>query len=640
MKNFAWKIVIERTTLLSILFLLICACGGNDKPVPGSPCEADVECPTGYFCHNQQCTSPTNINCTTTGCPPGYLCLSNGSCLAGAECESNSDCCAASTPEQPVNCEKQCVNSKCVGSECNDTDPSKKCFVGCHEGLQSCESGVLQPCNAPPVLADEVCGDNIDNECDGATDDGCPVCTPGQVQACSTACGDGSQTCGNDSQWLQCDAPTDCFCEPVGSSKTEACGNCGFQEFQCSADGVWVAADVCSGEGECVAGSQESLDCGNCGQQSRVCSQECTWTDWSACLGGACVAGEVEERACGNCGSESRTCDDACQWSPWSQCSEGAGCFEGEVQAQSCGMCGEKTSVCNDQCQWGPFGVCQNEGSCTPGEVDTQPCEKCGHITRVCGDNCQWGAFSVCEGWGECEIGEQETDNSCGPDSEAGICAFGTRIRNCSATCQWNPWSTCAGAIFPAVEICGDGTDQDCDGVDPTNPDPFEINNTCATAAYLGEDPAPSQAECIKTNESDWLGYCSYDGTEENKTWKSCFDDDDCAAVRGSFDNPGDSVDYYYFKGNDSAAPNENIVVKLKNQPIGVDADIFLYKSLADCQNGIAIAQSITIGSGDEEFTWGEGFLVNDEGNYYIRVQNYEGTDCWDDYELTVDGLR
>jgi hypothetical protein len=165
---------------------------------------------------------------------------------------------------------------------------------------------------------------------------------------------------------------------------------------------------------------------------------------------------------------------------------------------------------------------------------------------------------------------------------------------------------------------------------------------------YLGEDPSPSAAECMKESSTDWMGFCSYDGTEASQTWKSCFDNADCASVRGSFDNPNDEIDYYYFKGNDSTFdPTEEIIVKLKNQPIGVDADIYLYRSYdccvgnANCEDSPSyIAYSVTIGSGDEEMSWGEGFLTNDGGNYYIRVQNYEGTDCWDDYELTVDGLR
>src|SRR6185436_10136257 len=62
----------------------------------------------------------------------------------------------------------------------------------------------------------EVCGDGLDNNCDGEVDERCP-CTPGQVQACFKgppgrrgvgACQDGMQRCqgaGEFGTWGACE---------------------------------------------------------------------------------------------------------------------------------------------------------------------------------------------------------------------------------------------------------------------------------------------------------------------------------------------------------------------------------------------------------------------------------------------------
>ncbi|MBS1153986.1 MAG: hemolysin-type calcium binding protein, partial [Myxococcaceae bacterium] len=51
----------------------------------------------------------------------------------------------------------------------------------------------------------EVCGNGIDDDCDGqadATDSNCWVCTPGQTQSCSTSCsGGGTRRCTPAGQW-------------------------------------------------------------------------------------------------------------------------------------------------------------------------------------------------------------------------------------------------------------------------------------------------------------------------------------------------------------------------------------------------------------------------------------------------------
>ena len=54
-----------------------------------------------------------------------------------------------------------------------------------------------------------------------------------------------------------------------------------------------------------------------------------------------------------------------------------------------------------------------------------------------------------------------ETQN-CG--SNVGECEYGTEARTCVMG-EWGTWSSCTGGIVPAQEICGNGKDENCDGV-------------------------------------------------------------------------------------------------------------------------------------------------------------------------------
>ena len=573
-------------------------CGG--PPVdPRVPCNDNADCAGTLLCLVDNFCGDPAVNCSEDeDCPAGLICLENGRCRANAECEVDADCCADAEV-----CASTCTEFRCVGVECSSGE-TEDCFVGCHRGARSCDNGNWSLCDALPVVPDEVCGDDVDNDCDGGVDEGCGACTVPTTQACETPCGPGTQECLTDGTFGACDTVDGCVCSPgTDTARTLPCGFCGFKDSSCGADGFWADDDVCQGQGECAVDDVETTACG-CGAQSRTCDASCTWGPLGACVVpvDACTPGSIETAACGTCGSESRTCGADCSFGAPTACVEGEGCSVGEQQVQSCGRCGEKVAVCDAFCAFGPFGACEDEGVCSPGEVETQACGDCGTRSRTCTDECVFGAFGACGDEGECTPDAQIVE-TCGPSTEAGICEQGTRTFVCDDNCRF-PAAFCDGAVFASGELCGNGVDEDCNGFDLTRPDQFEFNDTCGTAFSLGTDP-------------------------------------DGRVVQPTFDSVEFDVDdYFFFNGVDNFSSGEEVVATLTNMPAGMDLDLFLYKGLSNCQSGTTISASQGTGN-TETVRFDEAFGTSDDDIFYVRVKNFSAAaSCFQPYTLTVTGLR
>ncbi len=84
-----------------------------------------------------------------------------------------------------------------------DEDLERACSTACGDGTETCVAGVWGNCSATAPAA-EIC-DGADNDCDGTTDPDCP-CTAGETRPCGVAdaCQQGTQTCDETGTWGDC----------------------------------------------------------------------------------------------------------------------------------------------------------------------------------------------------------------------------------------------------------------------------------------------------------------------------------------------------------------------------------------------------------------------------------------------------
>ncbi len=232
-------------------------------------------------------------------------------------------------------------------------------------------SGGSVPCEAA-----EICGDNLDNDCNGTPDDGCE-CTPGDTQDCYTgpqelagegACAFGTQTCDETGKW----SPA---CEGEVLPSEEACDGVDNDCNSAVDDGFGT---VSCGKGICLTTVEECQDglpqtCEPlAGNGSETCDGTDDNCDGNIDEGCACVNGQTQP------------------------------CYSGAPATLGVGPCIAGTQTCTG----GQWGNCM--GQVVPGN------EACDAVDQDCDGNVNEGscnlanAVSSCAGGG-CTIG------SCSP---------------------------------------------------------------------------------------------------------------------------------------------------------------------------------------------------------------------------------
>ena len=410
------KTMIQMSTALC-LALLLGACGGGELDLYG--CRSDADCKHGRVCVDGECQGDAGGCRSDEDCPAGQHCYD----LSCVVCDADGD---------------GSFGSQCAGDDCDDGDPA------------------VNP------DARELCGDGLDNDCDGATD---------PHELCDEKC-DGVEC----PEGWACDPDTgDCvpICTPHCSGRE--CGPDG-----CGGDcGVCPPGLTCDRDGNCVAGCQDRCDRGETacvGNQVTTCRDTdgdgCV--EWSepvpcapdeSCLEGRCV--ECESDCTGRTCGPDPECGVSC-----GECPEWLFCDDG--------WCVEE---CRDECWVDGESYCIDEWTSTVcGDWDQDwclefgpplPCEEgyCDQATGRCGgacfDECDWWGESFCwDEYGYVECGDWDGDG-CLEFSERIPCAEGERcdweIGRCGGGCRDECWwgeSYCIDE-WAFVE-CGDWDDDWC----------------------------------------------------------------------------------------------------------------------------------------------------------------------------------
>jgi hypothetical protein len=213
--------------------------------------------------------------------------------------------------------DNDCDNSIDEGCYCDTEGEAKNCSgsVGvCAEGVQTCISSQWSECEGGILPEEEYCGDDLDNDCDGTADEGCPCEDDLTEKPCDLqkgVCEGLNQTC-KDGQWQECEYDElDDYEEKENSCSDELDNDCDGEidknDTNCQAstktcsDGTLPSQCSTSKPKYCVDGMLK-YNCDKCGCPS----------DMTCKSTGECVTKVICPISCGS----DRSCNADCSTTP------------------------------------------------------------------------------------------------------------------------------------------------------------------------------------------------------------------------------------------------------------------------------------------------------------------------------------
>jgi putative metal-binding protein len=343
----------------------------------------------------------------------------------------------------------------------------------CSAGGRQCGGGTCSVCSgkggAPEPAAEVSCGDGFDNDCDGLSDCADPDCA-GDVcnSAPSTTGGTTTGTCNATTKACVCTSTSETAAKCADTLDNDCDGLIDGEDANCvgmpcdTRGNLWSApvagvstCSVCSGNGgsvqvmetDCADGHDNDCDgLADCGDPDCATSTyACKNATFPTAPGWICSAAQSTCSTCTGNGGASESAEATCGDGFDNDCDGTTDCGDVNCRNQACNAFGMK---CTNNVSANTCTVC----SAAPAE---QPKE------LSCGD----AVDNDCDGRLDC------ADVDCQPAGATPGKSCGASGRLCTAAgacaCSGN------GGVAEAAEAtCGDGKDNDCDGLaDCTDPD-------------------------------------------------------------------------------------------------------------------------------------------------------------------------
>ncbi|MBI2341534.1 MAG: hypothetical protein HYU98_02220, partial [Deltaproteobacteria bacterium] len=436
----------------------------------GTACDDNNKCTQTDVCLAGQCAGSNQVKCSALGqCYDAGICdkstglCSNPAKADGTSCSDSSECTSGEV----------CVGGSCAGGAVVSSDDNNECTTdscdsakggvvhtpitgggiltcgvgACKNSVDKCASGVEQTCTAKTGTT-EVCGDNIDNDCDGIIDTKVTDPNGNVYEIGVTTCSKGTGACKGDGVYI---------CNAVGKPECNAVEN------------DPLAVEICDGKGvdEDCDGLTDlaDSDCACIDGQTKAC-----YNGASGTLGiGACEEGVV-----------------TCAKGKWGSSCTGAVTPSVEKCDAADNDCDGKTDE----------GFCTINGACYTAS-DINPSNQC----QNCNPNLSQNSWSNKADGVSCDDGNTCTTND---KCSAGTCSGGQAVQCMSppSTCYYTPGTCGAGGCTyelrsnvsgpaPTTEIC-DGLDNDCNG--KTDEDFYNKGQECS--AGVGECKMSGTWEC------------------------------------------------------------------------------------------------------------------------------------------------
>ncbi len=318
-----------------------------------------------------------------------------------------------------------CSPDTCVDGECRSREVSEDELLP-WDGPMRTDFGIPdmgpEDMGGDACLAEEVCGNEVDDDCDGMTDEGF------DLQVDMRNCG----ACGNE-----------CNADPTRGSTTCRAGVC---ELTC--DDGFADCDMDGGDSDsngCEVSLMTAANCGSCGNGcpmgNPICDIDTCVSDCPEgtvlCPGGTCAD---LTSSVNNCGSCERACMDADNASPF--CSE---------------------SNCLLRCDMGFFDCDMNVGNgCESRLQDNANCGACGvacTAPNAESTSCMTGECTI----SLCTPGFEDCDDDVMNGCEANLVSDPATCGGCGVTCPADPANASPACEMGSCTLACDPGYADCD---------------------------------------------------------------------------------------------------------------------------------------------------------------------------------